>query len=299
LAHLVRRNASERTVTLYGVCLAKLKAWAAATLGRDLRGLRSRDLFEYQVWLSRALSRRGRRYSVGHQAAHISVIRSFYRYLHEEAIVTPDPAKSLQLPRQPKRLHRDILAREELKRLLAQPDDSVLGLRDRVLLRIMALSGLRVSELVALDLDDVDLDEREILVRSGKGGRDRLVFFDVGTRRHLYRYLRRSRPRLAAHDAPALLLSVSGRRLGTVTPGRRLARHARAAGIARRITPHSLRRTFCTLMHRYGANIKVVGELAGHRSLATTARYTRVDIEDLARVYRAAHPRSRDAAGDP
>jgi integrase/recombinase XerC len=246
------------------------------------------DLCSFQVWLARDYERR---LSPGRQAYYAAVLRSFYRHLSGERLVLADPAKTLRGPKLPRRIHRDVLTPRELLSLVERPDGSVLGLRDGAALRVLAFSGLRASELVGLDCEDVNLNDREIVVRGGKGAKDRLVFFDIGTRTHLARYLEAARPALAGPEESALVVDDPGRRMSVHRLRDLVKRHA--SGMPKAVTPHSLRRTFCTLMLKAGANLKVIAELAGHARLSTTARYTKVDIAELSAVYRAAHPRSR------
>jgi integrase/recombinase XerD len=141
-------------------------------------------------------------------------------------------------------------------------------------------------------VDDVSLPGRELVIRGGKGGKDRLTFFDKGTRQQLARYLVKSRPFLARKEETALIVNDHGRRLQDEQLGRLVRTHAERAGIGRPVTPLTLRHSFCTNLLRHGANLKVIAELAGHGSLNTTAGYTRVDIGELSAVYRSAHPRS-------
>jgi integrase/recombinase XerD len=291
LVNLERRSFSPRTIETYADCLRMLSRWMGTARRREVRRLTLEDLRAFQVWLSELVSARGRPYAAARQAYHISVVRSFFAWLRAQREILVDPALSLRYPKLPRRLAREVLSEEELGRLLAQPNGSPWGLRDAVALRLLVLCGLRVSELAGVDVKDVDLGQRELLVRRGKGARERLVFFNAGTRVRLARYLVEARPRLARRREPALLVGQKGRRLQVSGIQNAVRRYALAAGLDRRISPHSLRHTFCTLLLRHGANMKVIADLAGHRSMATTARYARVEIGQLGEVYRSAHPR--------
>ena len=186
---------------------------------------------------------------------------------------------------------------EEVSRLLTTPgDDTPAGLRDRALLELLYGSGLRVSELVGLDVDDVDLEEGAVRVL-GKGGKEREVPLGRFGRDATAAYLTRARPVFAsALSRGALLLNQRGGRLTRQSVNRILAEHVRRAGIRRRVTPHSLRHSFATHLLEGGADVRVVQEMLGHASVATTQIYTLVTREHLREVYYTSHPRARRPA---
>jgi integrase/recombinase XerD len=175
--------------------------------------------------------------------------------------------------------------------------DTAVGLRDRALLELLYGSGLRVSELVGLDVDDVDLEEGSVRVL-GKGGKERDVPIGRFGREAVAAYVTRARPDLESGRARgALLLNTRGGRLSRQSVNRILGAHARAAGIERRVTPHSLRHSFATHLLEGGADVRVVQELLGHASVATTQIYTLVTREHLREVYYTSHPRARRGTG--
>jgi len=288
--HLPRRSLSPRTIETYGDCLHTFAHWLDAHHDGDPLVATANDLEAFRLWL---MTEYDRTVSVGRQYTYVAVLRAFYKYLHAEMLVLTDPAAALQYPRLEKRIHRDILTPAELRDILNRPANTPRGLRDRVTLRLFALSGPRARELSMVDVEDVFLKDREMIVREGKGGRQRIAFFDRDTRVFLARYLTSVRPRLAGDDERALLVDDAGRRAGPAFLRGIVKHYGRRIG--RVITPHSFRRTFCTLMLRAGANLKVIAELAGHERLSTTARYTKVDIAELSAVYRAAHPRAESS----
>lgn len=293
VVHLENKNLSPRTVETYGDCLLTFCRWMAAEGKETLGRLTSADLQDFQIWLSREYKRgRGGRFSGSHQAKHIAVVRDFFRFLQAECQVLGNPAGSIRYPKLKRKLRRDVLTAEELRKLLDVPVRDAKGMRDMLAIRLLALSGLRASELCALDVEDVNIAEREIIIRGGKGNKDRLTFCDEGTRELLTGYLAQAWHRLIEEDTQALILGNGGGRLHYHELRAAVKKMARAAGIRKHITPHSLRHTFCTLLLTHGCNLKVIAELAGHASLGTTARYTRVDIRELAEVYHHAHPRS-------
>jgi integrase/recombinase XerD len=183
---------------------------------------------------------------------------------------------------------------EEVGKLLAAPSDgSPAGLRNRAVLETLYGAGLRVSELVGLDVDDVDLEGASVRVM-GKGGKEREVPLGRYARRALESYLRRARPALATpRSRSALFLNARGGRLTRQGCAKILRACAERAGIRRRVSPHTLRHSFATHLLEGGADVRVVQELLGHSKVATTQIYTLVSREHLREVYLAAHPRGR------
>jgi site-specific recombinase XerD len=290
IEHLGRRGAPVRTVETYGDCLRRFGGWMMGIGERDPRRLTARQIDGFQLWLAEEISERGRNFSVSYQCTHVAVVRAFYDFMAVERMVLGNSAKGLQFPRQRKKLQRDVLTAGELKQLLAAPDETAQGLRDRAALSLLAMSGPRSSELRGLDLDDVDLESREITIRHGKGGKDRIGFFDLRSREHLARYLLQGRPQLAKSEERAFLVANDGRRLQRQHLLLMVIAQVKRAGIRKHLSCHSLRHTFCTLMLKAGMSLKIIAELAGHNTLATTAKYTRLDIQELTAVYRRAHP---------
>jgi integrase/recombinase XerD len=187
---------------------------------------------------------------------------------------------------------------EDVDRLLGSIDASTpSGIRDRAVFELLYGAGLRVSELTGLDVDDVDLDEGAVRVL-GKGGKQREVPIGRAAREALATYLRRGRPELVgARSGGALFVGARGRRIARQTCARLLDHHARRAGIDRHVSPHTLRHSFATHLLEGGADVRVVQELLGHASVATTQVYTLVTREHLREVYYSSHPRARRVAG--
>jgi len=226
-------------------------------------------------------------------ARTLSAVRSFHRFLLREGVTDRDPAAVVPQPRLPRSLPRP-LAVEDTRRLLEAPDDgSPAGLRDRAILELLYGSGLRISELTGMDVDDLDLEERSLRVL-GKGGKEREV--PLGSFGHdaVSAYLTRGRPGLATvATRGALFLNARGGRLSRQSCARLLGRYVRLAGIDRRVTLHTLRHSFATHLLEGGADVRVVQELLGHASVATTQIYTLVTARHLREVYEESHPRAR------
>jgi integrase/recombinase XerC len=223
-------------------------------------------------------------------ARKLSAIRSFYRYLMREEIVTTSPVADTSSPKLDKRLP-GFLSQKEVLELISAPDLSTpQGQRDRALLELLYASGLRVSELVNLDIDKVNLDANEIRVW-GKGSRERVVLMGRPAAAAIVAYISQGRAKLLGGKRnPALFVNRSGRRLVERRVQRILEKYSAAAGINRRVHPHMLRHTFATHLLDGGADLRVVQQLLGHADLSTTQIYTHVTKSQARKVYLSAHP---------
>lgn len=212
-----------------------------------------------------------------------------------------NPAAEMALPRLPARLPRAVLSVSEAERVLAQPDlTSARGLRDRAILEVLYSTGLRRMELVGLDLIDLDAERGVVLVREGKGKKDRLVPIGARAIGWVHRYLDTVRPRLVrARDPGALFLNARGTRIRPSRLTERLHRYVVAAGVGKPGSVHIFRHTMATLMHDAGADIRDLQEILGHAQLSTTEIYTHVSIERLKAVHVKTHPAHLSRAPTP
>lgn len=238
----------------------------------------------------------GRAYAASSVARILSSVRSFHRFLLREGATERDPARDVSQPKRPRRLPRPLPV-DDVKRLLETPDASTpAGGRDRAILELLYGSGLRISELVGLDVDDVDLRDGSVRVL-GKGGKERVVPLGRYARDAVGAYLTRWRPELAtAASRGALFLNLRGGRITRQSCARSLRSYVGAAGIDRPVSLHTLRHSFATHLLEGGADVRVVQELLGHASVATTQIYTLVTEEHLREVYYTSHPRARRGA---
>ncbi len=224
----------------------------------------------------------------------LSTLRSFYGFLVREGIAPGNPARAVASPRRPKRLP-EVLPEAEVATLVEAPaaEEGTLALRDRAFLELLYASGLRVSELTGLDVDDLDLPGGLVRVL-GKRGQERIVPVGRSADAALRRWLSEGRPALAGRQrSPALFLNHRGGRLTQRSVARRLDRWVLAAGLPRHVHPHVLRHCFATHLLGNGADLRGIQELLGHASLSTTQRYTHLDWKRLAEVYDRAHPRAK------
>ena len=222
-------------------------------------------------------------------------LRSFYRHLRREGLRDSDPTASLSAPRRSRKLPQ-VLTRGEVDRLLSQPrGGDPPALRDRALLELMSASGLRASEAIGLDVEDIDIEERVLRAR-GKGSKERIVPVGQAALRAVRAYLERGRPGLVKNRTENhLFVNFRGGQLTRQGLYKIVRRHALTAGLADRMSPHTLRHTFATHLLAGGCDLRSVQEMLGHADVSTTQLYTHLSSERLKDVYFKAHPRATAA----
>jgi len=226
------------------------------------------------------------------QARALSAIRSLHALLAAEKVAPLDPTDEIDSPRPGRRLP-ELLSRAEIEALLAAPDPrSAAGRRDRAMLELLYATGLRVSELVSLELNDVDLETR-VLVARGKGSKERLVPVGAPAADAIRAYLAGARDLLLGRRRSRdLFVTPRGGRMTRQGFAKLLGRHARAAGLRRRVSPHKLRHSFATHLLEGGADLRAVQAMLGHADVTTTQIYTHVDRTHVKRLYERFHPRA-------
>ena len=255
----------------------------------DARAVTEAHLAAYARTLAEHTTRTGRRLAPASRAAALSVVRRFCAWLEVRGVVLRNPARILSLPKSTS-LPRGILSITQARRLMAAPfPGSVIGQRDRAILELLYGTGLRLGEAARTDVTDLDLRSGLLLVRNGKGRKDRIVPICGSAATALDLYLRESRPELVARIDAALFLSRDGARLGAPGLRVRVKSYGRRIGVT--LTPHALRHSCATHLLRGGADLRHVQALLGHQRLTTTALYTRVATRDLRAVVARCHPR--------
>ncbi|MEW4567768.1 tyrosine recombinase XerC [Tautonia sp. JC769] len=287
LDHLRReRGASAHTIRGYAGDLAVYAEFLAETGGgadQDPLRVDAKRLRSFSAWLA------GRGYSAGTMARRLASLRSFFRFHRRQGAVSVDPTAGLRNPKQPKRLPRALRVEDVVTLLDGMATETPLGIRDRAMFETLYGGGLRVAELVGLDLDDLDPERGTVRVR-GKGRRERLAPIGPEAMNWLARWLEVRQPDRAGE--PAIFLNRYGRRLSTRSVDRLFQNHLRAQGLDPNASPHALRHSFATHLLDQGADLRSVQELLGHRRLTTTQVYTHVSRERLIEAYRRSHPRA-------
>jgi len=287
-----QRGLAENTVRIYLSDLSSFRDY----LSREALSLTDMDrqlLRGYLAWLVTEAGSRAEGYARVSVVRKLTVLRSFYRFLVQQGLFssTPVPSgRSLRI-----KLERPLpgfLGKREVERLLDAPDDSTpLGARDLTILEVLYSCGVRLAELQGLDLENVDLRRRELLVR-GKGSKERLVVFGQPAHAALAHYLHEVRPLLIIGTGTALFLNRYGQRLSRRGIEKLVRRYAAQAGTRDGVHPHTLRHTFATHMLEGGADLRVIQELLGHSSPTTTQVYTHVTNQEALASYLTHHPRS-------
>lgn len=311
---LVERQASRLTLRNYRQWLLRFSAWFHQThqsSSLDVNQIDQQTIHDYRLWLARFTDKQGHNLKPSTQSYHVIAIRSLLRWLvkNDYQVLSPD---KVDLPKtQGRRL--EFLSQEQLARLLSQPSISTpLGLRDKAILEVLFSTGLRVSELVKLNREQIDLKTKEFGIK-GKGSRVRVVFLSDRAAHWLERYLvtrndhwlplfiRIGKTRPSASDTPQDKLSSPDKfnkfdvqvgeshRLSARSVQRLVQKYARRAKLPVHITPHGLRHTFATDLLRAGADIRSVQELLGHKNIATTQIYTHVTNRQLKTVHQEYH----------
>ncbi len=240
-------------------------------------------------------------YSAATMARKIATLRSFYKWTNRRALTSTNPMTAIRTPRQAKRLPKAITV-DQIEKLLATPSDKdVLGMRDRAMLETLYSTGIRVSELVGLNLDELD-EEAEAMRVKGKGKKERMVPLGMHALGAVKRYVQlvQTDPRYAAwwkdESKPrALFINKHGKRLSSRSVRRKLDKYLASAGLDPDISPHTLRHSFATHLLENGADLRSVQELLGHQSLSTTQIYTHLTTQRLQDAYKQAHPRAESA----
>lgn len=290
---------SPRTIDAYRSHLGFFVAYLdAETDVQEVTEILPETLHAYQTHLYNWTNEVGRGLSIATQAARLSAVRSFFRFLVKTDVLLHDPASSLTLPKRKGILPRSILTKQEMARLLRAPDATTpLGLRDRAMLEVLYSTGIRNAEIRALQVYDLDLDRGLVRINEGKNAKDRVVPLGKPACTILREYLSEARPKLLSAQngdgEQTVFLSKTGRPLLTLGVIYPIRKHAKRAGIEKAITPHTLRHTFATHMLQGRADIRYIQAMLGHRSVATTQIYTRVEVTDLKAVHRRCHPRER------
>ena len=280
----LEKGLSKHTRSAYRTDLRSLAGWLEGRGGALQRASRA-DLMAYMGW------RLAAGYQARSSARMLSCVRSFYRYLLRQQLISEDPTRDVAMPKLGRPLPKS-LSEADVERLLTAPDtEDSLGLRDRCMLEVLYATGLRVSELVGLRLDQLNLRQGVVRV-TGKGSKERLVPLGEEAMNWLEQYLHSARIQLlAGKPADVLFPSRLGQMMTRQTFWHRIKQHALTAGIRSPLSPHTLRHAFATHLLNHGADLRVVQMLLGHSDLSTTQIYTHIARQRLHDLHAQHHPR--------
>jgi integrase/recombinase XerD len=296
---MAARGYAVRTIQEYRWVLDHFAHWASESGVDTLQTIDRELLRQFQAAQLTEKTDQGEPLSQGRVAFRLTVIRQFFRYLVRQGVMLIDPSVNVELPRKrPRSIPYAVLTVKEVDRLLATPDvRSQQGIRDRAILEVFYGTGLRRSELLSLDVADVDLDTRSVTVRRGKGGQGRVVPLNREACVWLDRYLDQVRPLFTSvRGGSALFLSEWRRRMSSKHVGDLVRGYGKRAKLTKKVSPHALRHACATHMLEAGADIRALQIMLGHRLLSTTAGYTHVGMAHLKRVVKRCHPRGRARA---
>jgi len=281
------RNVSINTVAAYRDDLDSFTDFLCNdyfTLARDQLNFTRIDHLTIRAYLAHLARKKLSRSSI---ARHLSALRSFFKFLMREEVIASNPARSVATPKREKYLP-SVLQPADIAVLFDAPDLlKPLGIRDRAWLELMYASGLRISELVGIDLDDIELRSRLVKVR-GKGAKERIVPFGSKAQEAIRAYLEvRNAP-----EQDALFVNYRGERITARSVRRLFEKYVRDASLRAGVSPHTLRHSFATHLLNAGADLRAIQELLGHASLSTTQKYTHLNDWQVIEVYRKAHPKA-------
>ncbi len=278
----------------------KLQAYLDFLDGGDVLGADAGKLADYQSHLFELVSAKtGGKLSCNSQINKLTAVKNFYRFLRQTGRIATGPAEGIVLPRQPKLLPPVLLKPAELRRLLDAPDlGNPLGFRDRTIMEVFYATGMRLSELTSLAVEDLDFGQGLVAVRGGKGGHDRIVPMGGAGCNWLTEYLAHVRPvLLKGRESKAVFLNRFARRISKSGWHKKLRGHLGAARIKKPFASHCFRHQLATAMLERGADTRHIQEILGHETLKTTQRYLHVVKAELKRIHKKSHPRERNYPG--
>ncbi|HET9530166.1 MAG TPA: tyrosine recombinase XerC [Blastocatellia bacterium] len=290
------RNVSEHTLRNYMSDLEQFYDYLCPVDSQGNRrpiDVRQIDHITIREYLAKLYQEKRKKTSI---ARKLATLRTFFRFLCREQVMEANPARLVSSPRLEKKLPK-VLSVEDVIRFIETPDtDTVLGKRDRAILELLYATGMRVSELAGLNLEDVDFKNESIRVR-GKGRKERIVPFGSKAKQALQEYLGvRGELLIEApedqRDPLVLFLNYQGTRITTRSVGRMIDKYVRECAVMYDLSPHSLRHSFATHLLSAGADLRAIQEMLGHARLSTTQIYTQVSMEHLIQVYDKAHPKA-------
>jgi integrase/recombinase XerC len=285
------RNVSPNTISAYRDDLESFTGFLCNdyfTMGRDQIELARVDHLTVRSYLAHLSRRKLARASV---ARHLSALRSFFKFLVREGAVEANPARTVATPKREKHLPT-VMQPSDVALLIEQPDrNETLGLRDAAYLELLYASGLRISELVGIDIDDLELRARLVKVH-GKGSKERIVPFGTKAEEALRAWMAVRDELVTDVEEQAVFVNYRGKRITTRSVRRLFDTYLKQAALRAGISPHTMRHSFATHLLNAGADLRGIQELLGHASLSTTQKYTHLNDWQLIAVYKKAHPRA-------
>ena len=302
--YLAQTGRAETTIKSYGDRVKAYLAWVKLEGIADLSQVDKQVMTQYREYL---FYRTNPVLCLKSQSMWLVCVRGFFRYLEKAGLILYNPTSHIELPKLPQQLARAVLGEAQMKKLLNAPDvDTALGLRDRAMLEVLYSSGIRNSELRALRVYDVNLEDGTLRIEHGKGDKARVVPLGSVAAHYVREYLDHSRPKLFIKgrrslprpQTDILFVSCFGKKMDPTAPSYIVQKYLAGAGIKEQIGVHALRHTCATHLLKHGADVRCIQELLGHTSLDTTQKYLKIEITDLKRVHARTHPREKGMVSD-
>jgi len=286
---------SESTLVSYKRYLSRFISFLSEHEINDIISITPKEIYQYQTCLYYAKTSKGKPLSTLTQHNALSAVRSFFYFLVKTDKISLDPAANIQFPEKPDTLP-EVFTVKEIEKLICAPDMKIpTGFRDRAIIEVLYVTGMRNSELRNLKIYDVNLKEASIKITHGKGGKPRVVPLGRIACRFLYEYLLTIRPKLIKNqDQQILFLSRTGKIITATDLTMNIRKYGERAKLPKRITAHSLRHSCATHLLKNGADIRYIQKLLGHNAITSTQIYTKVEPKDLKAVHAKYHPRERN-----
>lgn len=298
LKYLEVRGFAAATLRVYGDCLEGLAEFLEGR-GLVIQAVGREEMKGYEWWLLGRKTLMGEPLSVGTRSVHVRAVKMFFRWLESAGKILTDPSYVLKEPKRERPLPR-ALREDEAERLLSAPDTGTReGARARAILEAFYSTGLRLSEMAGLTLEDVNIEEGWVRVNQGKGKKDRVVPLGPRAGQVLKGYLANVRPLYleGKRQVKALWVSKDGEPLSSQMLRLIVKQYAKAAGLSKEVTTHVLRHSFATHLVKHGAPVEAVSAMLGHSRLVMTQRYVAVAAVEVKETHEACHPREKEVAG--
>ena len=286
---------SEQTVSVRRRLLKYFFNWCDDLGLVNIQDITRPIMESYQRFLFKYRREDGKPLVISSQSRRLSCIKAFFKYLSKNHLILYNPVTELQFPREPARLPRQVLNENEVQRIMIQPDLSTPeGVRDRTMLELFYSTGMRRMEVANLDLYDVDFDREIVMIKEGKGRKDRVIPVGAVALQWIRKYIDNEREMILVHrDETALFLSYKGVRISMPYITQLSGNYVKQADIGKQGSCHIFRHTMATLMLENGADVRYIQQMLGHASLKTTEVYTKVSIKQLKAVHNLTHPSSQ------
>jgi integrase/recombinase XerD len=291
------KNYSAKSIAAYSGHLAGFFAYLKSQGIGDIRQVNKGAITAYLLSLREYKTSEGRPYSTSTMCLKVRAVKRLFEYLEKANVVLINPAEDVKEPKKERRLPRVVLTSEEARKILDVPNLSTMaGIRDRAILEVFYSTGIRLEELTTLSIYAVDLQGGYLRVNKGKFAKDRVIPLGKHAARFLKEYITNVRPVLARNDRAirSLFINQWSTSLSKYLVGLMVRRCARAAGLQKKVTPHTFRHTFATQLVKNGADITAVQKMLGHSDLSATQIYLRVAGTEVKRTHSKAHPRERE-----